>query len=500
MVEIVDSWSRAEFLKLLAGGALGAAVGSALAGAQAQADDGAPVRVLTGATLINGTDAAPLPDAVIALAGDRIVAVGRRADFPLPPGIPTVDLAGKFVIPGLWDMHVHQTEAERIFPPLHVVNGVTGIREMWGTPGTHDLRRRIELGQAFGPRMVVASNIIDGPHGIWPGSQMVATEAEGRAAVRQAQREGADFVKVYSMLGRETYLAIADEAHRAGIRFAGHVPTQVSVGEAVDAGQHTLEHMIGMLVATSSRAAELHAELRGIDPSELKAGTFAPLLEQAAAQTFSPEVAAALANQITQRGSWLSPTLVVMQRFLSGGTPGDPHDDRLRYMPPSVRTWWQNLGAQPDSPPIRAALQANHRARVQVLGVMHAAGVGIVAGTDCANPFVFPGFALHEELELLVQAGLSPLRALQAATRDAARCLGMEHVTGTVEPGKFADLVVLEADPLAAITNTTRIHAVVSRGRYLGPDDRARILRDVEAAAAADASGAPIGGFHSCCG
>ncbi|WP_282780533.1 MULTISPECIES: amidohydrolase family protein [unclassified Nocardia] len=481
-------------------GAVGAAVGSVMGGGRAHADDGAPVRVLSGATLIEGTDAAPLPGAAIVLAGDRILAVGRQADIPLPPGVPVVDLAGKFVIPGLWDMHVHQTETERIFPPLHVVHGVTGIREMWGTPRTRDLRRRIELGQAFGPRMVVASNIIDGPPGIWPQSQVVATEADGRAAVRQAQRDGADFVKVYSLLSRETYLAVADESHRAGLRFAGHLPTQVAVGEAVDMGQHTLEHMIGMLVATSSRAAELHAELRAMDPSTLNVGTFAPLLEQTAAQTFSPDIAEALADRMIRRGTWLSPTLVVMQRFLSGGPPGDPSDDRLRYMPPSFKTWWQNLGAQSEPAPIRAAMQANHRARVRVLGAMHAAGVGIVAGTDCANPFVFPGFALHEELELLVQAGLPPLRALQAATRDAARCLGMEHLTGTVEPGKFADLVVLDADPLAAITNTTRIHAVVSRGRYLGPEDRTRILRDVEAAAAADTTGTPVGGFHACCG
>ncbi|MGW4771032.1 amidohydrolase family protein [Nocardia sp. NPDC004278] len=491
--------SRAEFLGVLAGAAAGAIASGVVGGAPAGADPGAaePISVLSGATLIDGTGAAPRPDTTIVLAGDRIVAVGGFADLPLPPQVRLVDLTGKFVIPGLWDMHTHVTSAEQFFPPLHVVNGVTGVREMWGDPQTHDLRRRIELGQAFGPRIVIASNIIDGPPGIWPGSEVVSTGTEARAAVRRAAQGGADFIKVYSLLSRAALTAIADEANKIGLRFAGHVPNLIPVQEAVDLGQYTIEHMYGMLLSTSSRADELYAEIEA-DPDGWRANRIR--LEQAAAETHSPERAAALIDQMIRHNCWQSPTLVVQQRLMTGRPPGDPNDERLRYLPAYFQQMWQGQAA---ALPVEqsAVLQRNYAARLRLLATMYEAGVGIVAGTDAGNPFVFPGFALHEELELLVQAGLSPMRTLQAATRDAARCLGMAHLSGTVEPGKFADLVVLDGDPLVSIGNTRRIHAVVCRGQYLAPEDRDRILRKVETAAEqVNSAPPPDGPRGGCCG
>ncbi|MBF6331214.1 amidohydrolase family protein [Nocardia transvalensis] len=497
--------SRADFLRLVGAGAVGAITGGAAASA-ARADAEAPITVLHGATVIDGTDAPPRPDTTVVLAGDRILAVGRYPDIAVPQAIRTVDLTGKYIVPGLWDMHTHAAPMEAIVPPLHVVHGVTGIREMWGFPQTHDLRRRIEQGQAFGPRMVVASNIVDGPPGIWPGSEVVTGEAQARDAVRRARRDGADFVKVYSLLTRETFTAIADESHRVGIRFAGHVPYRIPAGEAVVAGQYTLEHMYGLLLSTSARAGELYAQIENMSPEAVDPDGFyanRAQLERVAAETHSPEAVADLGDRMIRHGSWLSPTLVVLRSLESGEFPGDRDDERLRYMPASVQSWWRDTVRQTDARPeeVKAALRYNHRATMDLLGALHAAGVGIVAGTDTGVPYVFPGSALHEELELLVRAGLSPLRALQAATRDAARCLGIEHLTGTVEPGKFADLVVLDADPLASITNTSRIHAVLARGRYLGPDDRARIFAEVESAARAEDEAPPedLLPIH-CCG
>ncbi|MBF6174360.1 amidohydrolase family protein [Nocardia blacklockiae] len=452
--------------------------------------------MLSGATLIDGTGAPPRPNSTIALLGDRIVAVGDAAELRLPARVRPVDLTGKFVIPGLWDMHTHAASAERFFPPLHVVNGVTGIREMWGDPATHDLRRRIERGQALGPRMVIASNIIDGAPGIWPGSETVSTDTEARHAVRRARQDGADFVKVYSLLSRETLTAVADEAHRVGLRFAGHVPHRIPVQEAVDLGQYTLEHMYGMLLSTSARADELYARIDAA-PGGSRADRIR--LEQAAAESHSPRRAAALIEQLIRYNCWQSPTLVVQQRLMTGTPPGNPGDERLRYLPEYLRRAWQEQASAPAAGP-SAVLQSNFQARLRLLETMSEAGVGIVAGTDAGNPFVFPGFALHEELELLVQAGLSPMRALQAATRDAARCLGMAHRTGTVESGKFADLVVLDGDPLTSIGNTRRIHAVVCRGRYLSSTDRERILREVETAARQADSAPPDRTHGGCCG
>ncbi|MFI9404774.1 amidohydrolase family protein [Nocardia sp. NPDC052316] len=500
---VLPDMDRAEFLSWLVKGAAGAVAGGLLAQSAVGADPGAaePITVLSGATVIDGTGSPPRPDMTIVLAADRILAVGRYPDLPRLPAVRTLDLTGKFVIPGLWDMHTHMAQAESTFPPLHVVHGVTGIREMWGFPEIHDLRRRIEQGAVLGPRIVLASSIIDGPPGIWPGSTVVSNEAEARAAVRRSKHEGADFVKVYSLLTHETFTAIADESRRVGLPFAGHVPHRIPVAEAVELGQHTIEHLYGMLLSTSSRTSELYAEINAgpMDPEAQRVGR--ARMERAAADTHSPEVAAALFDLMIRRGTWQSPTLVVLERLATGVAPGRPDDDRLRYLPDFLRQFWQQrIGPEPDAAQA-TTLRRNFDSRLELLGAMNAAGVGIVAGTDAGNPFVFPGFSLHEELELLVRAGLSPMQALQAATRDAARCAGLAAVSGTVEVGKNADLVVLDSDPLAAIGNTRRIHAVVCRGRYLDPADRERILREVEAAAQVEYPALPTGGLaFDCCG
>ncbi|GAA5077796.1 amidohydrolase family protein [Nocardia iowensis] len=500
---------RSEFLAWMAKGAVGAIAGgvlSSLAGRAAGADPGpsAPVTVLAGATVIDGTGAPPMPDTTVVLVGDRIVAVGRFPEIPLPPEVRMLDLAGKFVIPGLWDMHTHIADAERTFLPLHVVHGVTGIREMWGFPHTRDLRRRIDEGQLLGPRMVFAGNIIDGPPGIWPGSEVVATEAEARAAVRRTKESQADFVKVYSLLSRETLTAIADESRKVGLPFAGHVPHRIPVAEAVELGQHTIEHMYGMQLSTSTRTSEFYAEIEAnwSDPKVEMARRGS--MEREAGETYSPERAAALFDRMIQQGTWQSPTITVEQRYLTGApTQGPDASEMLRYMPGFIQQFWTARGTgegQPSDAEIAMA-QQNFQARLRLIAAMNAAGVGIVAGTDAGNPFVFPGASLHEELAWLVLAGLSPMQALQAATVNAARCVGLEHVSGTIGVGKYADLVVLDRDPLADIGNTRRIHAVVSRGRYLSDQDRARILREVEVAAAEDDGAVlPSGGMlpHCC--
>ncbi|MFD5831291.1 amidohydrolase family protein [Lentzea sp. NPDC060358] len=448
---------------------------------------GTAVTVLRGATLIDGTGRPPVRDATIVLAGDRVVAAGGRCD--VPGGARVLDLAGKYVIPGLWDMHTHSTFFEDTVAPLHVVQGVTGVREMWGMPETHDTRRRIEAGEVLGPRMVIASTIVDGPGSVWPGTDVVRTPAEARAAVRRAKDGGADFVKVYSFLSPECHAAIADEARRVRIPFAGHVPARVPIQDAL--AQHTHEHLYNLFTSTSDNADALYAELRALpdDPADPNWwGRQSGRVERAAVATHSPARARALFAQMRRHGTWESPTLFV-ERNMSRSPENIVNDpralERMRYIPVGLREQWQSImsGRPGRTPEEEAALREFGDARMRLLRTMHEAGVGVVAGTDAGFAYVFPGFSLHDELALLVQAGLSPMAALRAATSEAARCLGLEHETGTVTPGKQADLVVLDANPLADITNVSRIHAVVTRGRYLGPADRARVLAGIEAAA-----------------
>ncbi|MFI6095650.1 amidohydrolase family protein [Lentzea sp. NPDC051213] len=502
--------ARRDVLSWLGKGALGAvALGAAgptaaEAAGEVAAEQPAPaagITALVGATLIDGTGRPPVHNATVVLAGDRIIAAGRHRE--IPRGVRVIDVAGKYVIPGLWDLHTHSTFFESTMPALHVVQGVTGIREMWGLPETHDTRRRIESGEVLGPRMVIASAVVDGPAAIWPGADIVRSPAEARAAVRRARDEGADFVKVYSFLSPECHAAIADESRRLRIPFAGHVPARVPLQDAL--AQHTHEHLYNIFTSTSDNADELYARLRSLpdDPADPNWwGRHAGRIERAAVATHSPARAEALFAEMVKRGTWQSPTLFV-ERNLSRSPVDVQNDpvalDRLRYIPVDLREQWQAImSGRPARTPeeVAEALKFGD-ARMRLLREMHEAGVGIVAGTDAGFAYVFPGFSLHDELALLVRAGLSPMAALRSATIEAARCVGLAHESGTVTPGKQADLVVLDADPLADIRNVSRIHAVVTRGRYLGPADRTRVLAEIEEAAQepVEAPATPLG----CC-
>ncbi|MFD4637618.1 amidohydrolase family protein [Lentzea sp. NPDC058436] len=490
--------ARRDVLSWLGKGALGAVALGAV-GQPAEAAGG--VTVLRGATLIDGTGRAPTRDSTVVLAGDRILAAGHHRE--IPRGVRVIDLAGKYVIPGLWDLHTHATFFENTVAPLHVVQGVTGIREMWGQPETHETRRRIESGETLGPRMVVASTIVDGPGAIWPGADVVSTPAEARAAVRRAKDARADFVKVYSFLSPECHAVIAEEARRLRIPFAGHVPARVPVQDAL--AQHTHEHLYNLFTSTSDDADSLYARLRALpgDPADPNWwGRHAGRIEREAVATHSPARARELFAAMVRNGTWQSPTLFV-ERNMSRSPEDITNDptalERMRYIPVDLRAQWQAImsGRPTRTPEEVAELRKFGDARMRLLQQMHAAGVGVVAGTDAGFAYVFPGFSLHDELALLVRAGLTPDQALRSATSEAARCLGREHESGTVTPGKQADLVVLDADPLRDITNVSRIHAVVSRGRYLGPAERTRILHEIEAAAQepVDAPVTPLG----CC-
>ena len=203
--------------------------------------------VITHVTVIEVTGAPPQPDMTVVIIGDRIAEIGHSDAIRPPKNAETVNATGTFLIPGLWDMHVHWYDKDYL--PLFIANGVTGVRKMFGAPEHHQWRREIEAGQLLGPHMLIASPIVGGPKPVWPGSIAVSNAAEGRKAVTEIKQSGADFVKVYSLLPRDAYLAIADESKKQGIPFEGHVPDSISVEEASSAGQRTIEHLTGVLAA-----------------------------------------------------------------------------------------------------------------------------------------------------------------------------------------------------------------------------------------------------------
>jgi len=389
---------------------------------------------------------------------------------------------GKYLIPGLWDMHVHT--AAPSYLALYLANGVTGVRDMHALDpdAIFGLRKQVQEGKQPGPRVVAAGPLVDGPNPLVPGSLVAADAAEGREAVRKLKKMRADFVKVYTKLPREAYLSIADEAKKQGLPFAGHLPESVSAAEASDLGQKSIEHLTGVELACSDREDELRREaVAALAKADNQAvGELLGRIGARAADSFSDKKARALYARFLRNGTWQVPTLTVLRSLVSLDDPKFTADSRVKYMPPSFRSYW-SLKLSPET---AAMLKRAYKRATGLVRAMHQSGVPFLAGTDTPGvPYVFPGFSLHDELALLVaEGGFTPLEALQAATRDPARFLGREKDLGTVEPGKLADLVLLDADPLADIHNTTRIAAVVANGRLLPRRELDRMLAEVEAA------------------
>jgi len=431
--------------------------------------------VFTHATIIDVTGSPPRRDATVVITGDRISAIGDGANISLPPDAQIVDATGKFLIPGLWDMHVHWYARDTF--TLFIANGVTSVREMFGNSDLLRWRDQIAKGSLLGPRMVVASPIIDGPEPIWPNSIAVPNEDEGRKAVRKVKQWGADFVKVYALLPRDAYFGIADEAKQQAITFVGHVPNSVSPAEASDAGQKSIEHLTGMLIACSDKETELRDKLVKADSPEARSRVQATALE-----TYDQKKAADLIARFAKNNTWQCPTLTVLRSNAYLEDENFRRDGRLRYIPRQLQQRW-GFRISNRSGGDNAGAKKVLEKQFEIVGAMQKAGVPILAGTDTGNPFCFPGFSLHDELALLVIAGLTPVEALRSATLNPAKFFGLDQTLGTIEQGKIADLVLLDANPLVDIRNTQRINAVVSNGRLFDRKVLDKMLSEAEGAA-----------------
>jgi imidazolonepropionase-like amidohydrolase len=441
-------------------------------------------------------------DQTVVVVGSRIVAVGAVRDVRVPAGAQHIDARGKFLIPGLWDMHLHLANTEErieYFPKLLVANGVTGIRDMATALGAARARRlqaSIDRGDIVGPRIgALTGTILEGPGSrTGPIFRRVASDLEARQAVDALKADGADFVKVYNGLSRETYHAIIDEARRTGMPVVGHIPASMSATEVSDLGQRSVEHSGGMgstpgelLMSCSRDEAALRPAWRdGLfytgPPQGMRAHVEAVYrnTELRAAATYDDAKASTLFEKFVKNGTWHVPTLVLDTPTVvdQSTLTSEPH---VKYMRPATQLQWrrdqaQRMSASGDV----AAWQSRVIRRHRLIGDMYRAGVSMLAGTDANVPYVVPGFSLHDELELLVKAGLPPVAALRTATLNAARFLGRTDSMGTIETGKLADLVLLTANPLEAITNTQRIDAVVLNGRYLSRAALDELLADVE--------------------
>lgn len=293
---------------------------------------------LTHVTIIDVTGGELRRDMTVVITDDRISAIGPSAKLSVPSDAKVIDATGQFLIPGLWDMHVHWY-ARNTFT-LFTANGVTGVRQMFGGPDLLRWRDEIAKGSLLGPRMVVASPIVDGPEPIWPNSISVSNEEEGRKAVRRVKQWGADFVKVYSLLPRDAYFGIADEAKQQGITFIGHVPNSMSAGEASHAGQKSVEHLTGIMIQCSSKEKELRDKLVKADsPASVRGPVYATAME-----TYDEKKAAALFARFAKNQTWQCPTLTVLRSNALFDYEKFWRDGRLRYIP---RQMQQKVGRAP---------------------------------------------------------------------------------------------------------------------------------------------------------
>ena len=407
-------------------------------------------------------------------AADRILAVDSGAVAP-PPGTRVIDGGGAYVIPGLWDMHVHAARAGRAprFWPLFLAHGVTGIRETGSfSDSLVYWRAAARRDPAAAPRVVWSSPMLDGEPPLYDHAIRIATREQARVAVAAMDSLDFDYLKIYSGLSRESFLAIADEARRRRIPIAGEVPNGVAPREAAEAGLRSFEHLWNLFEWCVPGAPALRDSLAALDRRDAPAAERQPVQERQWRrwlEGYDAACADTLARDLRRTDTWQVPTLVINRSYSFPDSTWGSADERASTPAAMVAEW--EAGRQELLAEYGALGAAAWRARWQhehdMLRRMHAAGVGIMAGSDASDePFVYPGAGLHEELALLVASGLTTLQALQAATRNPARFLGADTL-GAVASGRVADLVLLDANPLADIRNTARIRAVVHRGRYL---------------------------------
>jgi imidazolonepropionase-like amidohydrolase len=374
--------------------------------------------VFVDVTVLPMTGGAELPHVNVRVRGDRIESVD---DASPPEGARVIDARGKYLLPGFADMHVHlpvdapDTKLEQ-FAVQSLMSGVTTLRSMQGAPNHLAFRAKVEQTAEPCPELYLAG----------PPFSEATTPEQARARVREQKAAGYDFVKILGGLDRAAYDAVVQEARAVGIAVVGHVPAEIGIDAALDAHQVTIEHLMGYGDAAKAGDAPLNA----------------------------------LAQRTRAAHVWNCPTLDYFAVASEDLTTLEARDG-LAAVPESDKAEWRKRKAPP---PEAAATMA--RLRREVLALQRA-GAGLLVGSDSPEPWVLPGFGFHEEMRQLAKAGLTPAEVLAAATTSAAGALGRGAKDGTVQPGAVADVIVVDADPLASLENVTRPEIVMVKGRVL---------------------------------
>ena len=445
--------------------------------------------VIENVSVVDAETATLRPGMTVSIENGRIHGLASSGGSR-PSGV-VIDGSGQFLIPGLWDMHVHLGSklSTHLHLPLLVAHGVTGVRDMADCENPLDpfeacledkraWSEGVGRGELVGPRILgVASFTVHGPSrrdDDLPSFFAPGNESEARELARYAKGRGYDFIKVYDSLPRDVFLALLGEARAQSLEVVGHRPLAVNGVEASEAGQRSFEHARLFLEECYPGASKLRSEPRRYQTADRRA----MVDEHDASQCGE------LFATMKENGTWFVPTHVTRKMDAFADDAAYRDDPRLRYIHPLQRMVWSEdadgMVASDPSPEGRKAFMDFYVKGLELTGVAHRAGVPVLAGTDANDTYVFPGSGLHDELEELVKAGLTPAEALAAATLSPARYFGVEGEYGSIAEGKAADLVLLREDPLTDIRNTRSIEAVVLGGRLYRRPDLDRLLTHVE--------------------
>jgi imidazolonepropionase-like amidohydrolase len=456
------------------------------------------LHALKGITVIDVRSGAIAPDQIVVWDRTRILEAGPVAATAIPAGATVHDGTGLFVMPGLWDMHVHLSPRHRsdaVALPMLVAHGVTAVRDMGDETIVDDpsysaipVKRAWDAeARAYrrvGPRIMAFGSVsIDGPRAGSPLPRFfdAATPEQAKSVVQfLVDERSADFIKMYNRFPRDSYFALMAEARRQKIPVAGHKPMSVSFVEAADAGQRSIEHSREILLDSFAGAEEARRHPSAAGPS---AEYLRTVLSDHDPSLLRENLAAMVRN-----GTYYCPTHLTREFDARAFDPAYVSDPRLQYVPASLKTRWLN-----DVTLTRAktADEANRRSfadfmvkGLAVTAQAHALGVNLLVGTDSGDSFVFHGSAVHDEMALMVRAGLSPLEVLRCATINPPRYFNRSDDFGAVAKGKIADLLILGSNPLQNIGNTRNIAAVVANGRWFGPRELDDLKKAVAVAAA----------------
>ena len=393
------------------------------------------VTAIVGGRLIDGTGKPAVENSVVILRGGKIVAAGPAASISVPKGAEFVDARGKSVLPGLWEMHAHFEQVE--WGPIYLATGVTTARDV-GNEREFVVAARdaIARGQGIGPRLVMAG-VVDGSGPFSLGVIRVDTADQAREQVQKYKAAGFQQIKVYSSVKPDILRVVTAEAHRLGMTVTGHIPQSMNAIQGIESGMDQINHVSYLTtVMVDAKTGTISAD--------------------------SPQVKKVV-KLLLEHHTVVDPTLALMEIiFHSTDKPVSTFEPGILKVAPELREGLETMGVPPQESQQAAA---RFRMLMATVRVLHEAGVPIVAGTDQA----IPGFSLDRELELYVEAGFTPMEAIQAATLAPARAMGMEKDSGTIEPGKRADVILVEGNPLENISDIRKVNTVFAGGRMYQP-------------------------------